>query len=92
MPKPLTLAAQAQQQQHRRRLLAAAMAAPVLFQLALHGLDTLLPAWHPGAPGRVLAYAASGLTAIAACMLVARLEAARRARGARRPGRKGLQY
>jgi len=71
--------------QRTRTLLAAAMAAPVLFQLALHGLVPLLPFRHAESLAQVLAYAASGAAAVAGCMLVARLEAVRGMRTGRRP-------
>ena len=76
MPKPMPLAADTAAQR-TRRLLAVAMAAPVLFQLALHGLAPLLPFGHAESYAQVLAYAASGAAAVAGCMLVARLEAVR---------------
>jgi hypothetical protein len=84
MPKPLSLAADTAAQR-TRALLAAAMAAPVLFQLALHRLAPLLPVRHAGAYGQVLAYAASGAAAVAGCLLVARLEAVRGKRTGAKP-------
>ncbi|MCA1248195.1 hypothetical protein LCI23_16680 [Massilia sp. MS-15] len=84
MPKPMP-PAPCTAAQRTRALLAAAMAAPVLFQLALHGLAPLLPFRHAGSLGLVVAYAASGAAAVAGCMLVARLEAVRGTRTGRKP-------
>lgn len=82
MHKSMPLAARVTAR-HTRGLLAAAMAAPVLFQLALHALTPLLPFGGTGAYAQVLAYAASGAAAVAGCALVMRLEAARRLRASR---------
>lgn len=60
-----------------RRMLVAAMAAPVLFQFAVHQVLALLAARHGTGYVKVLAYAAAVVAAAMVYRLVARLEAAR---------------